>query len=108
MVNDEDVINDTAKLKIVWTRHETVVRKTMPANHVKQGTRGILRCILAMRATTNPEIIRKSFAITGIYDPKLKGYNIEKVMDQCKEALTKDERKCFRAAIPRLAAINGR
>jgi hypothetical protein len=61
----------------------------------------------AINKVINPDIIRESFAETGMYDPSTHTYNLEKMISKHKVPMAADEKLHFVESIPKLARIIG-
>ena len=87
--------------------HEESNMKNMTAAYRQKICTGLMKMHRAINKVINPDIIRESFAETGMYDPSTHTYNLEKMISKHKVPMAADEKLHFVESIPKLARIIG-
>ena len=103
-LNDND-FKDEIMIKIKC--HEESNMKNMIAAYRQKICTGLMKMHRAINKVINPDIIRESFAETGMYDPSTHTYNLEKMISKHKVPMAADEKLHFVESIPKLARIIG-
>ena len=84
--------------------HEKIKAKVnMSPIHESCGIWGIMRIQLALIRNLDLKVIQDGFRNTGIYDPKIRGYNISTILGNCTTKFQREEATEIMETIPHLA-----
>ena len=106
----DDNLNDNDLKDEIMTKikcHEESNMKNMTAAYRQKICTGLMKMNRAINKVINPDIIRESFAETGMYDPSTHTYNLEKMISKHKVPMAADEKLHFVEYIHKLARIIG-
>ena len=103
------VVQDEAMntlLREVIKVHETNTAKgKFQVAHIKLLIAGVQMVQYVLSTTMRRDMIVKSFAITGQYDPEKGGCNVERILGQCKSKFTTEEVTKVWELLPTLCAL---
>ena len=106
-INDRDVSVDMVnELKDIIRAHH--IRLNTPINpiHLNSAACGLLRIQMAQQNTLKQSIIRNAFQLTGIYDQKLGGVNVDTLLGNCTVKPTQVQLNAIKACLPHLGNVS--
>jgi hypothetical protein len=96
-----------ARLTTIFGQHEAKKNTKMKPKHKKMAIQGLLDILMFMNQVINPDIIRLSFAETGMYDLNTQSYDLNKIISKFKVNLDPNLQLDLVKAVRKLAKIIG-